>query len=41
MKEINQIRITNLVSINLPLLLMMPYYIYQLGDNNKLTYQLK
>ncbi len=31
MKEINQIRITNLVSINLPLLLMMPYYINQLG----------
>lgn len=31
MQEIDQIRITNIVAINLPVLLMIPFYIYQLG----------
>ena len=31
MEEINQIRVTNLVTINLPVLLMVPFYIYLLG----------
>lgn len=31
MKEIDQIRIINIVAINLPILLMVPFYVNQLG----------